>query len=345
MLNKKAVSFSKYSFLLAGIIFVLYLFYPRSYDVRAYSELGNTAFWDLPTGSKIGYVHIEGKGQRMSAPIIYLHGGPGGAISEHIITSLSPFSEEGYDVYAYDQIGGGSSERLDDIEDYSLDRHQRDLEEIVKEIGAKKVIIIGQSWGSVLATFYAVDNPDRVEKIIMTGPGPIFPINWKLAEVKAPDSLNLKAPIFSNQDANEVYTFRDRCIRWMAKAMGQKLVVDAEVDDFFTLLNTSLNRSTVCDTSLINESPGGGGYYAHIMTYKSLNDAKDPREKMRKLQIPVLIMKGQCDNQEWGFAKEYLELFPNASLTIIPNAGHKIEVEQPKSYYREIKTFLRDSSR
>jgi pimeloyl-ACP methyl ester carboxylesterase len=54
-------------------------------------------------------------------------------------------------------------------------------------------------------------------------------------------------------------------------------------------------------------------------------------------------MKGQCDNQPWGAAKEYLELFPNHQLKIIPGAGHSISVEQPEVYLETIRDFLRQT--
>jgi len=76
------------------------------------------------------------------------------------------------------------------------------------------------------------------------------------------------------------------------------------------------------------------------MTVRSFTETKDPRPKLKGLKIPVLIMKGQCDNQPWGFANEYLELFPNYQLNIIPDAGHSISVEQPELYLKTIRDFL-----
>jgi proline iminopeptidase len=308
--------------------------------------MANTNYWNLSTGSKIGYILIDAKGSKKSYPIVYLQGGPGAAITEKTIRMLIPFSEEGYDIYAYDQIGSGSSERLENIEEYTAERHTSDLEEIIKKIAADKVILIGQSWGSVLATFFAIDNPNKVEKIIMTGPGPVFPINKSLAALRPPDSLNIKAPIYSNQNGNkEVYTFRDKCIQSYAYILGNKLVPDKEVDPFFTHLNNSLNKSTLRDTSLVKESSGGGGYYAHIMTLKSLHHIEDPRKKMRQLNMNILILKGQYDNQRWGFTHEYVDLCNNATLKIIPNAGHFIDIEQPEAYYKAIKAFLENKNK
>lgn len=340
-MKKKLISITKYSFLIGALIFLVYIFLPREYDVLPYKQLPNTNYWSLSTGSNIGYVLINGKGSKKPYPIIYLHGGPGGAITESTISVLAPFSDEGYDIYAYDQIGSGSSDRLDDIKQYTAERHKSDLEEIVNALGVEKVILLGQSWGSVLATIYIVDNPNKVDKVIMTSPGPVFPINNKVAKLKAPDSLNMKAPAFSNQDANKkAYTFRDKCIRKYAYVFGEKLAPDEQVDDFFTHLNSSLKMSTVFDTSLVDESEGGGGYYAHIMTFQSLFKIDDPRGGMKDMRMPILIMKGQYDNQMWGYTNEYVELLQNATLRVVPNAGHSIYVEQPEIYYREIIGFL-----
>ncbi|MFK8058077.1 MAG: alpha/beta fold hydrolase [Saprospiraceae bacterium] len=343
-MRHRIFSILKYSVLLTAVAFVAYLFFPREYNVLPYKELPTTTFWVLPKGSKIAYSFLPGKGQAEQYPIVYLHGGPGGAITERILESLTSFSAKGYDVYAYDQIGSGASDRLSDITEYSAARHVSDLEDIVKKIGAEKVILLGHSWGSVLATLYAVDNSSTVDRIIMTGPGPIFPLNRSLATLKAPDSLDIKAPTFSNQDGNtQIYTFRDKCIRWYAYTFSKKLVSDKEVDNFFTHLNSALNRSTVYDTSMDTPSYGGGGYYAHLMTMKSLYTIEDSREKMKDLTLPVLMLKGQYDNQKWGYSQEYLGLLPNSRLKIIPKAGHSIAVEQRELYRDEILKFLKES--
>jgi proline iminopeptidase len=88
----------------------------------------------------------------------------------------------------------------------------------------------------------------------------------------------------------------------------------------------------------------GGGFYAQVMTVQSLAHLPDPRKKLKGSKIPVLVIRGQCDSQPWGFTSEYLELFPNHRLTIIPNAGHAAYVEQPDRYLGEIRGFLDDDA-
>jgi proline iminopeptidase len=76
------------------------------------------------------------------------------------------------------------------------------------------------------------------------------------------------------------------------------------------------------------------------MTIKSSASVKDPRPVLKKSNIPVLVMKGQCDNQKWGFTNEYLQLFTNHRFVLIQNAGYSISREQPDLYLKTINDFL-----
>ena len=65
---------------------------------------------------------------------------------------ISALSQNGYDVYFYDQIGGGLSGRLKNIREYRLSRHVADLDQIRNKINAEQIILIGESFGGTLAT-------------------------------------------------------------------------------------------------------------------------------------------------------------------------------------------------
>jgi proline iminopeptidase len=340
-MKKNIVRLIKGAFFLSICILFFLVFIPRTYKVPSQQIRKSTKYWNLVTGSKIGYTLVSAKGIRKPNPVIFLQGGPGGCISDRNIEILGQLSNDGFDVYLYDQIGSGHSDRLENIVEYTADRHKRDLEEILKKIGSEKLILIGQSWGSVLATLFIADNPGKVEKLILTGPGPIYPIRQELKNLKTPDSLNLREPIFSNNQANKKSNnLRTKFVSFLVRKFHIKLASDHEMDDFATLFSNETNKSTVCDTSIAAKSKGGSGYYAQIMTMQSLSEVKDPRPKLMNSKVPILLMKGQCDNQKWGFATEYLELFPNHKLVVIPNAGHSISVEQPELYLKTIRDFL-----
>jgi proline iminopeptidase len=76
------------------------------------------------------------------------------------------------------------------------------------------------------------------------------------------------------------------------------------------------------------------------MTVNSFTNVPDNKKKLRKIKVPVLILRGQCDNQKWGYITEYLSLIRNVQLKIVPGAGHSIALEQPELYHQYIKEFL-----
>jgi len=330
-----------YTLLSGTLVFSWLIFFPRSYNMPQQINRVGTKYWQLPTGSNIGYTMIPAKGNKKPYPIIYLHGGPGGSISDSSISILSSFTEDGYDVYLYDQIGSGLSARLSNIKEYTAQRHVMDLEEIVKQVGTEKVIIIAQSWGAILATLFTADNLEKIDKIIFSCPGPIYPVQQKQSNQQAPDSFHLQPPIFSNAEGNKkINNIRTKSMAYFATWFGKKIASDKEADDFETLLSFEVNKSTVKDTANIAKPRAGNGFYARVMTMNSLSTIQDPRPKLLNSSISVLIMKGQYDNQKWGFTNEYAQVFKSNKLVVIPNAGHSIASEQRVLYLATIREFL-----
>lgn len=323
------------------VILACLFFIPRSYDVQSFKKRPGTEYWNLSTGSKIGYTKIKSVTEKTKTPIIYLHGGPGGMIKDKTIEELRPFSTLGHDIYLYDQIGSGHSDRLEDLREYTVTRHKKDLKEIIEKINSKKVILLAHSWGCLLAINYIEDYPEKIERMILEGPGPILPINTKLKDEIPPDSLNLISPEYSNAEGNKkANNLRSKLMLHWAYKFNSKLASDREADDFFTYLNEELNKSTTCKAQETMKTEGGGGYYAHIMTVKSFYTVVNKRDRLIDIDIPTLILRGQCDNQRWGYAKEYLDILSHSQLAIIENAGHDLVQGNEEMYYKLTTKFL-----
>jgi len=340
-MNKKILIKATYLFLALAAFYAIRVFVPRDYAVPALQERAGTRYWNLPTGSRIAYYRVAAKGTPKPYPIIYLHGGPGGHVRENLIRSLAPLAEQGYALYFYDQVGSGRSNRLEDITEYTVDRQLRDLNAILAELGSSKVVLVGQSWGAILATLYAAAYPAQVDRLVLACPGPIFPVRSELNEVPAPDSVQLRRPFYTNAQGNrEATNLRAQAMHFFAFSFGWKLASDEEADAFATLGGYAVDRSTVCDTANIPSMDAGSGFYAGVRTYKSLQEIKDYRARLQALDVPVLILKGQCDNQPWGYTYEYTQVFRHHELTVIPAAGHFLWVEQPLRFCSAIRQFL-----
>jgi len=97
--------------LLGLVWFAIAVFWPRSYSSLPMQPRDGIRYWKLSTGSRIAYTLIPGKGIKKPYPIIYLQGGPGGAIGRGTIQNLTPVADDGYDIYLFDEIGCGRSDR------------------------------------------------------------------------------------------------------------------------------------------------------------------------------------------------------------------------------------------
>jgi pimeloyl-ACP methyl ester carboxylesterase len=132
-------------------------------------------FWELPTGSRIAWVHLAARGRPKPTPVVFLHGGPGIADMAGDAAYFGQLTSDGYDVYVYDQVGTGRSSRLADPRRYTIAREVADLEAIRGRIGAARMVLIGHSWGGQVAAAYLAAHPANVARVVFSSPGALAP--------------------------------------------------------------------------------------------------------------------------------------------------------------------------
>ena len=307
----------------------------------------STQYWELKTGSKIAYTHLKSETDSSKSTIVYLHGGPGGYIDNSSIETYREISKEGFDVYLYDQIGCGLSERLKNPVEYSFERHSQDLKEILEKINAPNVTLVGQSWGGFLASYLSAHNPNLVDQLVLTAPGEIRPVDsLAYAKFEGIDYVKELTSIDNRVDKinTKINNFRARELAWLVIADVTKstnLISDHKVDGILHKISKTFANAMVCDSTIASKPSGRPGMYCAIYTNKSLeNISEDIRDKMKEFDKPVLILKPECDYLDWEEAHEYKELYPKVELKVIKNTGHSIYIENKQDYVSEIKNFL-----
>ncbi len=131
-----------------------------------------TQYWNLLTGSRIAYSLYEPQaGVPVKAdPVVFVHGGPGLRTFDTDHAFYRQFTQDGFRVYLFDQVGSGLSGRLLHATDYPVERQVADLEAIRQQIGAERLILIGHSWGGTLIAHYAAAHSEHVAKLIFHSP-------------------------------------------------------------------------------------------------------------------------------------------------------------------------------
>lgn len=116
-------------------------------------------------------LHVETQGDLSAEEVVIaIHGGPG--LSLESLEDLKPLADEDRLLVRYDQRGSGLSTAPTDG-DFSLQSQVEDIEAIRQSTGADKVDLIGRSWGGLLATAYAVSNPEKVDDLVLISAIPL----------------------------------------------------------------------------------------------------------------------------------------------------------------------------
>ena len=119
--------------------------------------------FDMPGGHR---VYVEQCGRPDGAPVVVLHGGPGGGCSPGMRRFFDPAH---YRVVLFDQRGCGRSTPNASVEANTTWDLVADIERIRAALGIERWIVFGGSWGACLALLYAQAHPDRVQALTLRG--------------------------------------------------------------------------------------------------------------------------------------------------------------------------------
>lgn len=329
---------------LAGV-----LLWPIQLTLPRIEPRASTEYWAMQGGYRIAYTRVAAA-EATSAPVIYLHGGPGGYVHSSQIEHLGQLAADGRDVYLYDQSGTGLSDRRERPRDTTLESHLSDLHEIVVDhLGVERVVLVGQSFGGFQAALFASRHPELVEALVLTSPAEIHPAHfdeegrWVNLE-RYPPPAELE-----RIDVADTYAEDTSVMRLPLRAIGAivaaqlanvKLIPDAELDGALNTMASGFTRNMVCDPANVEPEEGGAGAYMRTGTNFFDDDYEDPRPAMRQVAAPVLVLQGQCDFVPYEAAYEYVDVFPHGTYEPVRGAGHVIPWEQPERFVDAIRTFL-----
>lgn len=328
--------------LITVILAWMYVFRPIRTTVPLPQPTADTHYWELSTGSRIAYSFYPAKDTTHTAPIIYLHGGPAVPTRTSNYDFFKQLTTDGFNVYLYDQTGTGLSSQLEDISEYTLERNIADLEAIRQQIGAEKVILMGTSWGSVLAAYYLEKYPNHVEKVIFMSPGVLgdrSKVRYDYSRTASSQDDSVLLPPLRMIFAGALARINPEAAQQFAPQTEMNGIYDAFVT------SPSMDYQVNCKGYMPTNKPsrsGGGNYYANLLILQSLRKAHDPRPNLASNQTPALILRGECDYIPWDSTYTYKQTLPNSSLVIIPKAGHALTEAQPEVVLSSIRAFLMD---
>lgn len=291
--------------------------------------------WSLATGSRIAVYHYPPAPGRTShaTPLVYLHGGPVRSIAVLDHRFLQLLARQGFDVYAYEQAGGGRSDLLG-MDEYTISRSVRDLDAFIDYLGKGPVDILGFSSGAVVLT-RALADPDvnpQAHRAIIAEPGPMDGPTARITGKPGRPSARGLAPAMIGPRSTHVprYGVAFGLMRLGLLAPGTALIGQAEGANAFTAADLgSDTASAYCAQDAhripIEDTAQNFSFSAaaSLQIQQTVKDSPSIAPQLRLSRTPAMLMIAECSSQLRQWATAALENDPAIQRTqYMPGVGH-----------------------
>jgi 4,5:9,10-diseco-3-hydroxy-5,9,17-trioxoandrosta-1(10),2-diene-4-oate hydrolase len=248
--------------------------------------------------------------------VILIHGGGPGAYGySNYRRNLHPLAERGFRVVIIDLPGYGQSEHRDMSNGIYVPLAQATLE-LIDHLQVAKASLVGNSLGGGTSLRLALDKPDRVDKLILMGPGGGIPVT----------------STFPSEGLMRMLTFYD--------GVGPTL---EKLDRVIDLL--VYDRSTV--TPELVEERFKTATLPHTMAHPPLRGQAHTkkndlwREDLESLPHKTLILWGREDRVlPLDTAFMFLRRIPNCDLHVFGKCGHWAQWERADEFNKLVGDFL-----
>lgn len=252
-------------------------------------------------------MHVLDPAPHEGRAVLFLHGlGTNG-------TSWNPQTRSvvsaGFRPIIPDLPGFGASPNL--ANGWSLRNVSATLVEHLDKIEVERVALVGLSMGGVIAQQFAIDNPDRVDKLVLASTFPSL----------APDNLS-QAIYLGKRFVINFFRGKNR----QAGLVAERIFPNADQSE----LRAALKEQIL--TADADAYRAATIELARFRLGKALID----------FGKPVLVVAGERDttvtvDRQMGFTKH----IPNCQTMIVRNAGHGVNIDQPEIFNQAITDFLR----
>ncbi len=245
--------------------------------------------------------------------ILLLHGFTGSVATWTLF--MADLARQGRAI-AVDLLGHGDSAAPDDSFRYSMERCVTDLLAILDSLEIPTVTVLGYSMGGRVALHLAARAPERVQALILESASPgIDAASEREARIAADEEL---ATLIEQEG---LAAFVDR---WEQTPLFQSQMS----------LPAETRAALRCQR--LHNSPHG---LACSLRGMGTGRQESLWAHLPALSMPVLLITGALDDKFCRLAHQMATSLPQASIAIIPDAGHAVHLEQPAAFATAIEAW------
>lgn len=260
-------------------------------------------------------------------PVVLLHGGgPGASGLSNYSRNIDALAQR-FRVIVPDMPGYGRSGKTLDQSD-PFGHLAAAIRGLLDELGLPTAHLIGNSYGGAAALRLALDNPERVDKLVLMGPGGI-------GTTRALPTAGLTSLL-------SYYGGEGPSRQKLATFIRTYLVYegDSVPDELIDLrYEASIEPEVVANPPL--RRPSGPRALRTLWRMDLTRDAR-----LKRLQTPTLVLWGRDDkvNRPAG-GPMLLNMMANAELVMTSHTGHWLQWERAELFNQLVSEFLQPDSR
>ncbi|PBI92416.1 Proline iminopeptidase [Flavobacterium sp. ACN2] len=284
-------------------------------------------------------LYIKTYGNEKNKTIIFIHGGPSGNATLFEGTTAQKLADQGFYVIVYDRRGEGRS--TDSNAKFTYEEAFQDLNSIYATYHLKKAVILGHSFGGLVATLYTNKYPENVSALVLAGA--LFSqqetydhILNTLKKKYSNDSEQLKRiDVVENLDKNSA-EYRKGCFELAGEngffkmpnptAESKKLYSDYEAGEFYK-------------TNIRNKNAP----LAFYQNEKQNNiDTRAILKKIKSAGVPIYGIYGKDDGIFSSAQINSLKAITGENhFAFLNNCSHYLFVDQQASFISKLENWLK----
>ncbi|KAB0677423.1 alpha/beta fold hydrolase [Aureimonas leprariae] len=261
--------------------------------------------------------------------VLLLHGGPG--FSHDYLEVMESFlPPAGIELYHYDQLGCGNSDRPDDAALWTLPRYLDEVEEVRQGLGLDRFVLYGHSWGGILGIEYALRHPDRLSGLVIS---------------------NMTASIASFLQRLE--TLKDLLPPASRARLAElEKAEDYDSPDYHRIVEGELYPQVLCRTQPWPEPLTRAFRIVNPAIYGQMQGKSefvvtgnlrgwDSWDRLARIRTPTLTIGAEHDEMDPADLVRMAELMPNARSAICPNGSHLPMYDDQAVFFDHLLGFLK----
>ena len=263
--------------------------------------------------------------------VLLLHGGPG--FSHDYFECMESFlPDANIEMYYYDQLGCGNSDRPDDASLWTLERYLEEVDEVRQGLGLTDFVLFGHSWGGILTIEYALkyQHQGHLRGIVVSNMSAsidsflAYAQRWKRT---LPEDVQKEVDKIEAEGDWENPRYMDIMMKDLYPKMACRIQPWPE----------PLMRAFRLHNETIYVQMQGHSEFVVTGNLKGWSSW----DRLPQIQLRTFLIGAQNDEMDPEDCKKMAQLIPKAKFAICPDGSHMAFWDDQAVYYREFLGFLK----